>query len=81
MRIPAALASGPFTAAEASALGVGRGVLSGPSVRRLFDGVYITAGREPDLVDWVRAAEQIFIFGRRDADDVVIRMMHREMRD
>jgi hypothetical protein len=59
MRFPAALASGPFTAAEAAALGVGRGVLSGPSVRRLFNGVYITAGREPDLVDWVRAAEHI----------------------
>src|SRR5687767_13651415 len=35
--------SGPFTTAEAYAAGLTNGILRGPSVRRLFAGVYVTA--------------------------------------
>src|SRR5687767_11453063 len=35
--------SGPFTPAEAYAAGLTNGTLRGPSIRRLFAGVYVTA--------------------------------------
>lgn len=57
--LPIPLRGGPFTTAEAAAAGVGRGVLAGPVVRRLFPGVYVARGTgiTDDLV--VRAALRV----------------------
>ena len=45
--------SGPFTTAEAHAAGLTSGILRGPSVRRLFAGVYVRAE--------VEVSEQILV--------------------
>jgi hypothetical protein len=41
--LPSQLVGRPFTGREAAALGVSRGVLEGPQVRRLLAGVYVAA--------------------------------------
>jgi Protein of unknown function (DUF559) len=45
-RIPPALSGRPFTTSEAHHVGLGRGVLSGPYVHRVFSGVYMAADSE-----------------------------------
>jgi len=55
-RLPDRLRHRPFTTAEALAAGVGRGVLAGPSVCRVFSGVYVSAGVDLDLRLRVEAA-------------------------
>jgi Protein of unknown function (DUF559) len=54
--LPEPLKHRPFTTVEAAAAGIGRGVLAGPSVRRLFVGVYVAADLELDLGIWIRGA-------------------------
>ena len=41
--LPTSLTTRPFTAAQALAAGVGRGVLEGPNVRRILVGVYVAS--------------------------------------
>ncbi len=53
--IPEELAVRPFTASAARAAGLGRGVLGGPRVRRLFRGVYIAADVSLSLAIWLEA--------------------------
>jgi hypothetical protein len=54
--LPVALRLRPFTRAQAFAAGVGRGVLDGPTVRRLHHGVYVAADLELRLTTRVEAA-------------------------
>jgi hypothetical protein len=54
------LFSGPFTTAEAYSAGLTSGILRGPSVRRLFAGVYVSAeveSSEQVLLDLVTAGD------------------------
>jgi hypothetical protein len=51
--------SGPFTTAEAYAAGLTSGILRGPSVRRLFAGVYVTAEVETSEQVLVAAALKV----------------------
>ena len=51
--------AGPFTTAEAYAVGLTSGVLRGPSVRRLFAGVYVTAEVENSEQVLVAAALKV----------------------
>ena len=55
-RLPDRLRNRPFTTAEALAAGVGRGVLAGPTVCRVFAGVYVAATVELNLRLRVEAA-------------------------
>ena len=59
MPLPEPLRSRPFTTAEALAAGVGRGVLDGPSVRRLLPGVHIAASQPPAFSTLVAAARRV----------------------
>jgi hypothetical protein len=54
--LPPELRDRPFTCVEARAAGVGRGVLEGPTVRRLYAGVYVARDLEVDVGIRIEAA-------------------------
>lgn len=57
--IPDELTHRPFTASQARAAGLGRGVLDGPRFQRLFRGVYLPADAEPSFRTWIDAARLV----------------------
>ena len=57
--LPPGLACRPFTTAQAYAAGVGRKVLRGPAVRRLYSGLYVSRDVILDVPGEVAAAQEV----------------------